>query len=94
MKATIAPVLSIQDSGAYQAPSPADRSIVPQPSVASRQNADLRLIIEEDQATGTFIYKTLDRTTGEIVKQFPREQVIRLRETPGYEPGDVIDAQS
>lgn len=94
MKATIAPVLSIQDPGAYQAPPPADRATAPQPPLASRQNADLRLIIEEDQATGTFVYKTLDRRTGEIVKQFPREQVMRLRETPGYEPGDVIDAQS
>lgn len=94
MKATIAPALSIQDPGAFQAPPPADRHPAPPPPVASRQNADLRLIIEEDQATGTFVYKTLDRRTGEIVKQFPREQVMRLRETPGYEPGNVIDAQT
>ena len=94
MKATIAPALSIQDPGAFQAPPPADRHPAPPPPVASRQNADLRLIIVEDQATGTFVYKTLDRRTGEIVKQFPREQVMRLRETPGYEPGNVIDAQT
>jgi flagellar protein FlaG len=94
MKATIAPALSIQDPGAFQAPPPADRHPAPPPPVASRQNADLRLIIEEDQATGTFVYKTLDRRTGEIVKQFPREQVMRLRETPGYEPGNVINAQT
>lgn len=94
MKATIAPALSIQDPGAFQAPPPADRPAAPPPPVASRQNADLRLIIEEDQATGTFVYKTLDRRTGEIVKQFPREQVMRLRETPGYEPGNVINAQT
>jgi flagellar protein FlaG len=56
--------------------------------------ADFRLVIEEDPETGTFVYKTLDRRTGEVVNQFPREQVLRLRETEGYTPGIVFNGQS
>ena len=55
---------------------------------------DLRLVIEEDKSSGSFIYKTLDRRTGEIVQQYPREEVLRLRELPGYQPGDLTDSAS
>lgn len=94
MKNTIAPALPIQDPGPFVAPPAAGPDAIIQPPESPRQNADLRLIIEEDQASGTFVYKTLDRRTGEIVKQFPREQVMRLKDTQGYVPGDVIDAHS
>ena len=94
MKTTIAPVSSIQDPGVYPTrPLPGPDTIAPPPE-APHQNADLRLIIEEDQVSGTFIYKTLDRRTGEVVKQLPREEVVRLKESSVYEPGDVIDAHS
>lgn len=93
MKTTIAPVLPIQDPGVYPTP-PAPPVDVTPSSEAPRQNADLRLVIEEDQVSGTFVYKTLDRRTGEIVKQFPREEVVRLKDTVGYAPGDVIDSHS
>ncbi len=62
----------------------------PQPK---SQNADLRLVIEEDEG-GSFVYKVFDRRTGEVVQQFPREEVLRLRDDPGYSPGQVIDSQS
>lgn len=94
MKTTLAPVPPIQDSGVpVTRPVIAPSTIAPPPESA-HQNADLRLVIEEDQGSGTFIYKTLDRRTGEVVKQLPREEVMRLKETPDYEPGDVIDALS
>jgi flagellar protein FlaG len=56
--------------------------------------ADFRLVIEEDPATGSFVYKTLDRRTGEIVNQFPREQVLRLKDAEHYAPGIVFNSQS
>lgn len=84
----------MQDSGLYRTPSAA----APEPTTPSvepaRQNADLRLVIEEDQVSGTFVYKTLDRRTGEIVRQLPREEVVRLKDVAGYAPGDVIDAHT
>jgi flagellar protein FlaG len=52
--------------------------------------ADLRLVIEEDKAAGTFVYKTVDWRTGEVVQQLPREQVLRLREAQNYAAGQVL----
>ncbi len=94
MKTTIAPISPIQDAGVYEAPPPADFGPIIRTPENPRQNADLRLVIEEDQVSGTFIYKTLDRRTGEVVMQMPREEVVRLKDSPGYEAGDVIDAHS
>ena len=94
MKTNISPVSPIQDPGVYPTrPVIGPDGIAPPPE-SPHQNADLRLVIEEDQQSGTFIYKTLDRRTGEVVKQFPREEVVRLKEAPGYVPGDVIDSRS
>jgi len=55
--------------------------------------ADLRLVIEEDKAANSFVYKTVDVRTGQVVQQYPREEVLRLKTSPGYAPGDVIDAR-
>ncbi|MDQ8027670.1 MAG: hypothetical protein REJ23_03015 [Brevundimonas sp.] len=60
----------------------------------AEQAARYRLVIEEGPRTGSFIYKTMDRVTGEIVKQFPREQVIELMRDPGYSAGAVIDTRA
>jgi flagellar protein FlaG len=61
------------------------------PSVdTSQDQADLRLIIEETNITGSYIYKTVDRRTGEVVSQFPREQIIRMRDQVDYAAGSVI----
>ncbi|MGV9008490.1 flagellar protein FlaG [Brevundimonas sp.] len=50
-----------------------------------------RLVIEEGPQSGSFIYKTLDRETGEVVRQFPREQVVRMMQSERYDAGTVID---
>jgi flagellar protein FlaG len=52
--------------------------------------ADLRLTIEEDKAAGTVVYKTIDWRTGEVVQQFPREQVLQLREAQNYTAGKLL----
>jgi flagellar protein FlaG len=56
--------------------------------------ARYRLIIEEGPTQGTFIYKTLDGTTGEVVRQFPREQVLRMAESGAYSAGGLIDTSA
>lgn len=53
--------------------------------------ADLRLVIEEQ--AGTYVYKTVDRRTGDVVAQYPREDILKLRETDEYVAGDVIKAK-
>ena len=60
---------------------------------AKGQNTDLRLVIEEDKATGAFVYKTLDRRTGEVVQQLPRESVLKAMTSQDYHPGLVVDTR-
>ena len=56
--------------------------------------ARYRLIIEEGPTRGTFIYKTLDSETGQVVRQFPREQVLKMSENGGYSAGGLIDTSA
>ncbi len=51
-------------------------------------------MIEDDKAAGCFVYKVINRTTGEVVQQAPQEQIVKLREADGYLAGDVIKAQA
>jgi len=53
--------------------------------------AQYRLVIEEGPRAGSFVYKTLDRETGEVVRQMPREEVVRLSQQDTYDLGAVID---
>lgn len=55
---------------------------------------DTRLVIEEDKETRTYIYKTLDRVTGEVIQQFPRDEILNLRDQPGYSPGRILSAST
>lgn len=79
-------------------------NVVPAPAVAAEhepppveegpQPGDLRLVIEQDSATGQYVYKTVDRRTGETLQQLPREQILKLREEANYASGDVFDGQA
>lgn len=54
---------------------------------------DTRLVIEMDQASGSFVYKTIDRRTGEVVRQLPRAEVLKMRDGAQYEAGAVIKTE-
>ena len=58
------------------------------------QPGDLRLVIEQDDDSGEYVYKTIDRRTGETLQQFPREEILRLRERAGYASGAVFDGKA
>lgn len=74
---------------------PAPAPSAPTSNAAAMQNdvADLRLVIEEDSASGLFIYKTVDRRTGDVVQQLPREEVVRMHSSEDYEAGAIIKAR-
>ncbi len=68
---------------------------------ANNKQADLaekaaryRLIIEEGPVHGTFVYKTLDSATGEVIRQFPREQVLKMAESGDYSAGGLINTSA
>ena len=51
-----------------------------------------RLTIEE--GPNGFVYKTLDRVTGEVIRQLPREDVVKMRHSPAYGPGELIKTKA
>lgn len=81
---------------AAPAPQPADvaKAEPSAPADDGPQPGDLRLVIEQDEDTGDYIYKTVDRRTGETLQQFPREQILKLRDEARYASGDVFDGQA
>ena len=72
---------------------PVQPTVEPAAPTTKGQTADLRLVIEEDEATGAFVYKTLDRRTGEVVQQLPRESVLKAMAQDDYQPGLVVDTR-
>ncbi len=62
------------------------------PAVADGpQPGDLRLVIEQDPDSGSYVYKTVDRRTGDVLQQFPRDEVLRFKQAEHYDPGEVFD---
>jgi flagellar protein FlaG len=59
-------------------------------SVPTPDPVDLRLIIEEDQASGSYVYKTINRATGEVVQQLPRAEILKLKDQISYVAGGVV----
>ena len=64
------------------------------PTLSARNdNADAgryRLTIEA-LGRNRFVYKVLDRVTGEVVRQLPREDVETLSSDPTYRGGRLVD---
>jgi flagellar protein FlaG len=70
------------------------KPITPTPSAEPPSQADLRLTIEEGAEPGHYIYTIVDRRTGKVISQLPREEVLRMREREGYSAGDVFDGKA
>lgn len=60
----------------------------------AERSSRYRLVIEEGARKGSFVYKTLDRMTGEVIRQLPREQVVELNARDDYAAGAVIDTSA
>lgn len=88
--ASIAP-LSADPALNSAAPRPATPPA--QPPAQGSDQADLRLVIEEDASTGAYVYKTVDRRTGEVVQQIPREEVLK-RHGPEGPAGSVVNTRA
>ncbi|WP_417317859.1 flagellar protein FlaG [Emcibacter sp.] len=58
---------------------------------------DTRLRIDKDDATGVFIYQGIDKDSGEVVHQWPADEVLKFlahhREQEGAE-GIVVDVET
>lgn len=87
----IAPVATSSNLGDQQPKAPQEPLAAPlaqaQKPVASAQG-NLRLVIERH--AGSYIYKTINLVTGEVVAQYPRESVIKMRDVSSYKAGAVV----
>ena len=67
-----------------------------QPPEARNDNNDAgryRLTIEP-LGNNHFVYKVVDRVTGEVIRQLPREEVEKLFSDPVYRGGEVVDTKT
>jgi flagellar protein FlaG len=55
--------------------------------------SDSKLQIDQDEETGTFIYRSVDADTGEVLKQWPSEEILRLREALRDMEGLLVDTK-
>ncbi len=56
--------------------------------------ADYRLIIEEVGGSGHYVYTVVDRRTGAVVSQLPREEVLKMKDQPGYAAGALFNGEA
>jgi flagellar protein FlaG len=77
-----------------QSPAPVNAGASQASSAQADSDADLRLVIEEDKAAGSYVYKTVDSRTGKVVSQMPREELLRMREASSYAPGSVVNSRT
>ena len=61
-----------------------------QSALAGNDNASQRLVIEA-VGQNRFVYKVMDRVTGEVIRQLPREEVQKLITDPAYRQGGVVN---
>ena len=61
-----------------------------QPSSAESE----RLTIQESAEAGVFVYTILDRASGRVLAQIPREEVVQLAARPDYTAGQVINTKA
>jgi flagellar protein FlaG len=93
---TTAPISGVSADPTPASPTPAPAAPAPShaPPTPIDDQSDLRLVIEDDKAAGSYVYKTINPITGKVISQIPREELLRMREAPDYTPGRVISATS
>lgn len=91
--AAIAPASDPGQTQTHPSVVPASRGAA-RPAETGPETVEMRLVIEEDQATGSYVYKTIDRATGEVLQQLPRAEVLKLKEQLRYAAGKIIRTEA
>ncbi len=53
-----------------------------------------KLQVEQDKTTGFFIYRSIDPDTGEVIRQWPPEQLVELRDHLKDMEGMLVDTKA
>ena len=56
-------------------------------------SANQRLVIEA-VGQNRFVYKVMDRLTGEVIRQLPREHVEKMIADPAYREGVIVNTSA
>ncbi|MAU41771.1 MAG: hypothetical protein CMF31_09125 [Kordiimonas sp.] len=62
-------------------------------SVISTELLNTKLQIDQDELTGLFVYKGVDRDSGEVVKQYPPEKILDFLGYYREAEGLVVDSE-
>ncbi|MGF1463738.1 MAG: flagellar protein FlaG [Maricaulaceae bacterium] len=61
--------------------------------VAAFNDPNVQVDIMEDEATGRFVYRSIDRDSGEVLRQFPREDVLMAVQSLRNAEATVLDTR-
>lgn len=97
MTSKVAAVSALSDLGfATSAPVGSDPVVAapqpPPPKMGVQPESDLRLVIEE--SAGSYVYKTIDRLTGNVIAQYPRDELLRMQTEGSYSAGGIVSAKA
>ena len=81
-----------QDRQPLTLPQTGTGSLASQIATGAVDAADLRLVIESDG--NSYVYKTVNRVTGEIIARYPRDDVVKMQDEAAYEAGQIIRAKA
>ncbi len=75
---------------------PADKRVVALQETVDRlisqaMPSDAKLQIDQDKDTGTFIYRSINPDTGEVIQQWPPEELLKLRASMRELEGMLVD---
>ncbi|GIX16679.1 MAG: hypothetical protein KatS3mg119_0865 [Rhodothalassiaceae bacterium] len=56
--------------------------------------ASRRLSIAQDEATGRFVYRVIDVNTGEVLRQYPPDEILRIVAQIREAEGLVLDSEA
>lgn len=59
-------------------PAPSETEVQAKASPPAIQASNTTLTIERDEATDRYVFRTVDKSTGEVIRQYPTEQMLSL----------------
>ncbi len=64
------------------------------PTPTPEADKSIRLVIEFDKERSLFVYRLIDRETGNVVTSIPRADVSSMADSPGYQAGGVVSTSA
>ncbi|BEV12614.1 flagellar protein FlaG [Asticcacaulis sp. DW145] len=86
----VEPVQPVQEVAAASSGSQTENGLSNHDRAQSQPAYMLKLTIDKDPDSGEFIYRAIDRYTGEVVRQFPQKELVEMRKSISYKAGSIV----